>query len=43
MADVLSIQEKELVLRKDYQKVPAELEDQAKQRGKRQNSCPFVV
>ena len=44
MADILGIQEKEeLVSRKDYKEVPAELEDQVQHRGKWQNSCPFGV
>lgn len=42
MAGILGIQYKEeLVSRKDYKEVPAELEDQVQQRG--QNSCPFGV
>lgn len=44
MADILGIQEKEeLVSRKDYKEVPAELEDQVQQGEKWQNSCPFGV
>lgn len=44
MTDILGIQEKEeLVSRKDYKEVPAELEDQVQQGGKWQNSCPFGV